>query len=68
MSCQTNARLTLVGFTSSTSLHGYAYTTGGRNLVEAVLWCMVCLAALVWTAAICLAAFQEWRDNPVLST
>ena len=52
-------------FCETTGLHGYAYTTSGRNRFETVFWAVICLAALAWTTQICYDAFNFWEENPV---
>ena len=57
----------LKGFTQSTGLHGYSYTTSGRNRLEAAFWTLICCVAVVLSALVINRAWKDWNANPVVN-
>ena len=56
-------------FAKATSIHGCAYVFHDRNSgVERILWIIVVALALTFTAYQVITLYQEWQDEPVITT
>ena len=60
---------TTKNFAKATSIHGCSYIAHERNSgVERILWIVVVALALVLTAYQVITLYQQWQDEPVITT
>ena len=60
---------TTTEFCEATSIHGFAYISNGRNSgVERLFWFIVVILAISFTTYQVIVLYQEWQDEPVIST
>ena len=56
-------------FCDATSIHGFAYIPHDRNsAIDRVFWSIVVLLALSFTAYQVIILYEEWQNEPVITT
>ena len=57
-----------VEYFSTTTVHGFSYIVGGRNILEKVLWVLFIAIGVSFCTHILVNLYQQWEDNPVETT
>ena len=60
---------TTTEFCEATSIHGFPYISNDRNSgIERLFWSIVVILAISFTTYQVVVLYQEWQDEPVIST
>ena len=56
-------------YASSTTAHGFSYIVeDGQSVIERVIWTIVVILAVSFTVFQMTTLYQQWQDDPVLTT
>ena len=56
-------------YSSSTTIHGFAYLSGDNiTAVERLLWAIVVISAILFATYLVANVYKGWQDDPVITT